>query len=154
MSTKCLIVGGNGVIGSALKAALSDSGMEVWITERLGNPTGFHRTLPLDLSAPGDFRLPINPRSAFLCAAQSKFLDCDFDVLLMPSAPGEAPHGLESTGDPVFNRIGTVLHLPCITLPGLRGHNGLPIGIQLMGPVWQDAATLSAAHWAHQSLQQ
>lgn len=80
MSTKCLIVGGNGVIGSALKAALSDSGMEVWITARPGNPTGFHRTLPLDLSAPGDFRLPINPRSAFLCAAQSKFLDCERDA--------------------------------------------------------------------------
>ena len=72
----------------------------------------------------------------------------------MPSAAGEAPQGLESTGDPVFNRIGTVLNLPCITLPGLHGHNGLPIGIQLMGPVWQDAATLRAAHWAQQFLQQ
>jgi Asp-tRNA(Asn)/Glu-tRNA(Gln) amidotransferase A subunit family amidase len=97
-------------------------------------------------------------RAALDLAAQCRALIAgvfwNIDVLLMPSAPGEAPHGLESTGDPVFNRIGTVLHLPCITLPGLRGHNGLPIGIQLMGPVWQDAATLSAAHWAHQSLQQ
>jgi dTDP-4-dehydrorhamnose reductase len=80
MSTKCLIVGGSVVIGSALKAALSDSGREVWITVRPGKPTGFHGTIQLDLSAAGDFRLPINPHSAFLCAAQSKFLDCESDA--------------------------------------------------------------------------
>jgi dTDP-4-dehydrorhamnose reductase len=80
MSTRCLIVGGSGVIGSALKATLSGSEREVWITARPGKPTDFHRTLPLDLSAPGDFRLPINPHSAFVCAAQSKFLDCERDA--------------------------------------------------------------------------
>ena len=55
---------------------------------------------------------------------------------------------LQSTGDPVFNRLGTVLHLPCITLPGLRGSNGMPVGIQLIGPFSGDAMTLRAAHWA------
>jgi len=91
MSTKCLIVGGSGVIGSALKTALSHAGREVWITARPGNPTGFHRTLPLELSAPGDFRLPINPQSAFLCAAQSKFLDCERDA--------ESSRGVNVTGN-------------------------------------------------------
>jgi Asp-tRNA(Asn)/Glu-tRNA(Gln) amidotransferase A subunit family amidase len=91
---------------------------------------------------------------AVQCRAHIAGVFRDVDVLLMPSAPGEAPQGLESTGDPVLNRIGTVLNLPCITLPGLHGQHGLPVGIQLMGPVWQDAATLGAAHWAHQSLLQ
>ena len=91
---------------------------------------------------------------AVQCRAFIAGIFLNIDVLLMPSAPGEAPHGLESTGDPVFNRIGTVLQLPCITLPGFHGHSGLPVGIQLMGPVWQDAATLRAAHWAQQALKQ
>jgi dTDP-4-dehydrorhamnose reductase len=80
MLTKCVIVGGSGMIGSALKATLSDAGMEVWITARSGIPTGIYRAIPLELSSPGDFRLPINPHSAFLCAAQSKILDCERDA--------------------------------------------------------------------------
>jgi len=80
MASPCLIVGGHGVIGSALSAALSDSGMDVWITSRPGHPAGSFRSVPLDLSDPGDFRLPITPGSAFLCAARSLFLDCDRDA--------------------------------------------------------------------------
>ena len=76
----------------------------------------------------------------------------DIDVLLTPSAPGAAPLGLASTGDPVFNRSGTALHLPCITLPGAGGAKGLPIGIQLIGPVSQDAMTLHIAYWAQLTL--
>ena len=76
----------------------------------------------------------------------------DIDVLLTPSAPGAAPLGLASTGDPVFNRCGTALHLPCITLPGAGGADELPIGIQLIGPLWQDAMTLHIAYWAQQNL--
>ena len=91
-------------------------------------------------------------RAALKLAIQCRAMISDIfrhvDVLLMPSAPGCAPHGLQSTGDPVFNRIGTVLHLPCITLPGLRGSNGMPVGIQLIGPFSGDAMTLRAAHWA------
>src|SRR6188508_132579 len=40
-----------------------------------------------------------------------------FDVLLAPSAKGEAPAGLGHTGDPLFNRFWTWLGVPCITLP-------------------------------------
>src|SRR5690242_11271705 len=39
------------------------------------------------------------------------------DALLTPSAPGEAPAGLASTGDPVFNRVVTLLGFPAISLP-------------------------------------
>lgn len=69
------------------------------------------------------------------------------DVLLCPSAPGEAPHGLDSTGDAVFNRVWTLLGVPCVNLPGHRGPNGLPLGVQVVGPVGSDEKLLRQCHW-------
>ncbi|MBM6582194.1 hypothetical protein ILT44_18485 [Microvirga sp. BT689] len=67
------------------------------------------------------------------------------DVLLTPSAPGEAPQGLEATGDPVFNRIWTALGVPCICVPGLTGPSGMPVGLQVVGRWGDDRRALSAA---------
>ena len=69
------------------------------------------------------------------------------DVLLTASAPGEAPVGLESTGDPAFCRIWTLLHLPCANIPGALGPHGLPIGVQLVGPPGGDREFLAAVEW-------
>jgi Asp-tRNA(Asn)/Glu-tRNA(Gln) amidotransferase A subunit family amidase len=71
----------------------------------------------------------------------------DLDVLLTPSAPGEAPEGLEWTGDPSFNYIWTALHVPCVTVPAGSGPNGLPLGIQIVGRRGDDRATLAWAQW-------
>ena len=57
----------------------------------------------------------------------------DFDVLLTPSATGEAPVGLDNTGDTAFNILATWTHLPCVTLPLFTGPSGLPLGLQLVG---------------------
>ncbi|MEQ8165590.1 MAG: amidase [Alphaproteobacteria bacterium] len=65
------------------------------------------------------------------------------DLLLAPAAPGEAPHGLGSTGDARFNRLWSYLGLPCASLPRGRGPNGLPLGIQLVGAAGKDAAFLA-----------
>ena len=54
------------------------------------------------------------------------------DLIITPSAPGEAPVGLHNTGNPMFNRIWTFLQTPCMNLPLTRGRRGLPIGIQLV----------------------
>ena len=67
---------------------------------------------------------------------QEVFDSCD--VLLAPSAPDEAPHGLDYTGDTVFNRMWTMLHLPTLTLPSIRGANQLPVGVQLIGAYGTD----------------
>jgi len=71
------------------------------------------------------------------------------DVLLTPSAPGEAPAGLGSTGSASFNRIWTLIGAPCVTVPGLSGRTGLPIGTQFVGLPGQAAYTLACAQWAH-----
>jgi Asp-tRNA(Asn)/Glu-tRNA(Gln) amidotransferase A subunit family amidase len=76
----------------------------------------------------------------------------DLDALLTPSAPGEAPPGLEATGDPAFNRIWTLLGTPCVSVPGARGPAGLPVGIQLVGAPGADAALLDAAEWVERAL--
>ncbi|WP_119677544.1 amidase [Indioceanicola profundi] len=75
------------------------------------------------------------------------------DALLCPAAPGEAPVGLEATGDPVFSRVWTLLGLPCVTVPGLRGPAGMPVGVQLVGRMRDDARVLAAAKVLEQVLQ-
>lgn len=78
------------------------------------------------------------------------FGDCD--VLLTPGATGEAPKGLESTGDASFNNMWTFLHVPCVGMPGGKGPNGLPLGLQVVGRLDDDARTLAWAHWIHQRI--
>jgi amidase len=67
------------------------------------------------------------------------------DVLLAPSTIGEAPRGLESTGDPVFNRMWSLLGNPCVHLPIGSGASGMPVGVTVVGGLYEDARTLSAA---------
>jgi amidase len=74
------------------------------------------------------------------------------DVLLAPSAPGEAPAGLAATGDPVFCRMWTVLHAPAINLPCASGPHGLPVGLQIIGCRGDDARALAVADWVHQRI--
>ncbi len=74
------------------------------------------------------------------------------DVLLTPSATGEAPLGLNSTGDSLFNRIWTLLGVPCIHVPFGLGPQGLPLGVQVVGSRGSDLATLCCAHWIESNL--
>lgn len=69
------------------------------------------------------------------------------DLLLTPSAPGEAPQGIAFTGDPVFNSIWTLAGTPCVTLPAGTGPRGLPLGVQLVGLRHTDDRLLSLAAW-------
>ena len=75
-----------------------------------------------------------------------------FDALIAPAAPGEAPMGLAATGDPLFNKMWTLLGSPCVTLPGAKGPNGLPVGVQFVGGLRDDDALLSLCAWAEPRL--
>lgn len=76
----------------------------------------------------------------------------ELDVLLTPAVPGEAPLGHESTGDAVFNRLWTGLHMPAITLPGFTGAHGLPVGVQLVAQRFNDSQLLAAARFAEEAI--
>jgi amidase len=80
------------------------------------------------------------------------------DVLIAPAASGEAPEGLDSTGDVALNVVWTLLHAPCVCLPigigpgrGVKG--GLPLGLQVIGRIGDDARTLVAARWIESQLE-
>lgn len=75
-----------------------------------------------------------------------------FDVLLTPPAPGQAPLGLGATGNPVFCTIWTLCGTPAVTLPLLEGADGMPLGVQLVGPRGDDARLLRTARWLESRL--
>ena len=74
------------------------------------------------------------------------------DILLTPSAPGEAPVGLAWTGDAAFNFIWTSLHVPCVTVPAGTGPNGMPLGVQVVAPRGRDREALAWAAWVASAL--
>jgi Asp-tRNA(Asn)/Glu-tRNA(Gln) amidotransferase A subunit family amidase len=74
------------------------------------------------------------------------------DAIVTPSATGEAPLGLESTGNTAMNRLWTLLHGPCITVPAGEGPNGMPLGVQLVALPRADAHLLAVAKWVAASL--
>jgi Asp-tRNA(Asn)/Glu-tRNA(Gln) amidotransferase A subunit family amidase len=75
----------------------------------------------------------------------------DFDVILTPSAPGAAPRGFGSTGDPMFNRLWTLMGAPCVNVPGLNDGD-LPLGIQIVGRFGRDRAALEAALFVERAI--
>ena len=70
-----------------------------------------------------------------------------YDAILTPVVAGAAPHGLGSTGDPMFCTLWTFCGMPALSLPLLRASNGLPVGVQLVGRIGDDARLLRTARW-------
>ena len=84
--------------------------------------------------------------------ALAQLFDNEVDILIAPSAPGEAPLAKEGTGNPVFCRGWTLSGLPCINLNVSSGPNGLPVGVQLIAGPGKDRFLLSAARAFAQAL--
>jgi Asp-tRNA(Asn)/Glu-tRNA(Gln) amidotransferase A subunit family amidase len=76
-----------------------------------------------------------------------------FDALLTPSAPDEAPAGHDSTGPSTFNRLWSLLGLPCVNVPGALGDHGAPMGLQLIGRLGDDARLLALAQRLQNALE-
>jgi amidase len=76
----------------------------------------------------------------------------NYDVLLAPAATGEAPLGLGSTGDVSMNVVWTLLHTPCVSVPAGKSPNAMPLGLQAIGRIGDDARTLACAAWIEGAL--
>ena len=76
-----------------------------------------------------------------------------FDFILTASAPGEPTDDLTGIQKSSFNRVWTMMHGPCITLPAFTGPNGLPVGVQLVGPVDADDRLIQLASWAWKAIE-
>jgi Asp-tRNA(Asn)/Glu-tRNA(Gln) amidotransferase A subunit family amidase len=76
----------------------------------------------------------------------------DGEAILTPSAPGAAPEGLGSTGEPTFNRLWTLLGTPCVNVPGLSDAGGLPLGLQIVARFGRDRFALLAAAFLERAL--
>jgi Asp-tRNA(Asn)/Glu-tRNA(Gln) amidotransferase A subunit family amidase len=76
----------------------------------------------------------------------------EVDVLLTFSAPGAAPKGLDSTGDAKFNRLWTLMGVPCVNVPAHTAEGGLPVGVQVIARFGDDAGALGAARFVEEAL--
>lgn len=96
--------------------------------------------------ADGELAKALNGRTQ-LRDALSRLMDArGIDLWISPPAPGAAPAGLDSTGDPVMNLPWTHAGLPSVTLPVSVNDVGLPLGLQVVGRWYQDEALIS---WCH-----
>ncbi|MEQ9171808.1 MAG: amidase [Rhodospirillales bacterium] len=69
------------------------------------------------------------------------------DAILTPAAPGQAPGDLRRTGDASFNGYWTMMGVPAVSLPLLKGADGMPIGVQVICPWGEDAKLLRICRW-------
>jgi len=83
--------------------------------------------------------------------ALAKVFD-DVDVLLTFSASGAAPKGLASTGDMRFNKLWTLMGVPCVNVPAYVAEAGLPVGVQVIARFGADARALGAARFIEAAL--
>jgi Asp-tRNA(Asn)/Glu-tRNA(Gln) amidotransferase A subunit family amidase len=84
-------------------------------------------------------------------AYQARFdeLSTGYDAVLLPAATGAAPP-ITNTGDAIMSRLWTALHVPAITVPFWRSDEGMPLGLQLVGPLGADRALVEMAQWFHE----
>ena len=91
--------------------------------------------------------------TAASCRAEMARIFQRFDFILTASTPGEPTDDLTGIQKSSFNRIWTMMHGPCITLPAFAGPNGLPVGVQLVGPVGGDDRLIRLADWAWKAIE-
>lgn len=76
----------------------------------------------------------------------------EFDVLITPSTRGEAPTDRAAIEPSYFNRIWTLMYLPCLSLPAFTGPSGMPVGLQLVGRRDADEKLLAMGRWIEQRI--
>ena len=93
----------------------------------------------VDYNASIDNRAKLNSWIQGICS--------EYDAIITPAAIGEAPMGLNTTGDPIFCTLWTYLGVPAVTVPLMTGENDMPLGVQVVSSVGDDARLLRSARW-------
>ena len=115
-----------------------------WTTQRERLSPHLQRVLAAgEATSADDYDTIVRRVASARALCDDLFAAGSFDVLITAAAPGEAPEGLGSTGDPRFARLWTLLGLPTVSVPGMTGPSGLPIGVQLVGRRGADAELLA-----------
>ncbi|MDE0058164.1 MAG: amidase [Defluviicoccus sp.] len=91
--------------------------------------------------------------TAARCRAAMAGIFDRFDFVLTASAPGEPSDDLTGIQKSSFNRVWTLMHGPCITIPAFAGPNGLPVGVQLVGPIGADDRLIRLADWVWRAIE-
>ena len=93
-----------------------------------------------------------HPRNRYLFAGVVRGVGDYGNCVGIPTLGGEVSFAEGYTGNPLFNRMWTLLGVPCVTLPAIWGAGGLPTGIQLVGRIGDDARLMAAAMFAERAL--
>jgi Asp-tRNA(Asn)/Glu-tRNA(Gln) amidotransferase A subunit family amidase len=157
-----------------LVAALGDRIVEIPLAEATARGLGIHRTIleaelahnlardyerGKDAMSPGlreqvergrsisafEYQQAVSRIAAVNEGFEEIFERCD--AIVTPAAPGAAPKGLDSTGDPSYCTLWTLAGMPALSMPLMQAESGLPIGVQLVGPRDSDARLLRTARW-------
>ena len=117
-----------------------------WRTDRDRLSPAMRKTVEAGLAVPhAEYRAALARTRD--CRHLLDWLFDDWDALLAPAVNGEAPTGLGHSGDPAFQALWTMLHVPAIALPTHRGPNAMPVGIQLVARRGEDDLLLAVAAW-------
>jgi Asp-tRNA(Asn)/Glu-tRNA(Gln) amidotransferase A subunit family amidase len=105
-----------------------------------------HRRIEKAMSIPVMDYLAAKDRMPHVTCAFDEYFE-HYDAILTPAALGAAPRGLESTGNPIMQTVWTFGGLPSLSLPLLNLSEGLPLGVQAVGSLHNDARLLRASRW-------
>ena len=118
-----------------------------WVTGRERLSAGLRARLESGREVRAREYLASLARIPQLNASFTELFEQRYDAILTPAAAGTAPVGLGSTGDPAFCSLWTLCGMPALSVPLMQGANGLPLGVQLVGPRHGDARLLRTARW-------
>lgn len=135
-------------LAAAHRVVMLAEGARSFLADYRAAPEKLHPRIGEMVRTGGGFS-PAELRSAYDLAgwARAEFdaVANNHDAILMPSTIAEAPAGLASTGDLLFNGLLTLLHVPCVNMPLWRATNGLPVGLTLTGPRNSDRHIIAIA---------
>lgn len=130
-------------------AVMFGEGQPHFLAEHLQNAHRLHEDFAQRVTDAG--RVPAAALTAAYDAAadQRRAVEAmfgpDLDVILTPSALGEAPLGVDPVGAWAMNAFWTLLHVPCLGIPAGVGGAGMPVGLQLIAPRYGESRMLAAA---------